>query len=229
MTMFRAINMIKGLCVALLFSTISLANADSSNEDVFTEIYKEKKFGSNSKGEAHSGGGSTLENTKVYREFLQAFLRAYRIHSVVDVGCGDWEFSQAINWKGIQYYGYDVVEFLIEQNKSRYQKKNIHFFKSDGIHDDLPPADLLICKDVLQHLPNEDILLFLQQLPKYKFCLITNDVDPATLSSTNPDIERGSFRPLDLTKPPFSINGIKSLVYKSDGIPKQVLLIKNNH
>ena len=203
------------------------ASADPSSEEIFTEIYKKKGWGTNDQGESHSGGGSTLEGTAPYRGMLQNFLRRYHIQSVVDVGCGDWEFSQAIDWSGINYYGYDVVEFLIEKNQNRFGSDYIHFFHSDGIQTDLLPADLLICKDVLQHLPNEDILVFIEQLSKFKYCLITNDVDPKTFTSSNPDIERGGFRPVDLTKPPFNLKGTKIFTYLSGTIPKQVLLIDN--
>ena len=38
-------------------------------------------------------------------ETYQQFLKDNAIRSVVDAGCGDWEFSQAIDWTGIDYKG----------------------------------------------------------------------------------------------------------------------------
>jgi hypothetical protein len=61
---------------------------------------------------------------------------------------------------------------------------------------------LLICKDVLQHLPNEIIHKFLTILPKFKFALLTND---SSLFTKNPDIEAGSWRLLNLKKYPFNL------------------------
>jgi hypothetical protein len=229
--MFHVTDTIKKLPWFILGASIFFTPilAEPSAEEVFTYMYKHKQFGKNSKGEAHSGGGSTMERTALYREFLQEFLKVFNIHSVVDMGCGDWEFSQAIDWSGIDYKGYDVVKSVINKNRKKYETDHIHFKQCDGVYEELPIADLLICKDVLQHLPNEDILAFIQQLPKFKYCLITNDVDPITETSSNPNIKRGGFRPVDLTQPPFSLKGIKILTYMSDTVPKQVLLIKSEN
>lgn len=207
-------------CLSIyMFTTLYAA---PTNEEVFTNIYDNKAWGTNDDGEAHSGGGSTLRATKLYRVFLQQFLDDKEIHSVVDIGCGDWEFSRKINWKGIKYTGYDVVKSVIKQNQKKYGSSTIKFFHGDAIYMDLPPADLLICKDVLQHLPNEDIQQLVSQLHKYKHCLITNDVNEITLSSQNFDIKRGGYRYIDLTKPPFLLAGKKILTFKSGFPMKQV-------
>jgi hypothetical protein len=91
----------------------------------------------------------------------------------------------------------------------------------------LPSADLLICKDVLQHLPNEDILLLLPQLKKFKHCLLINDVNPMSLTSDNPNCSLVGYRHLDLTKPPFNLSGQKILTFISVSFTKQILYIKN--
>jgi len=44
---------------------------------------------------------------------LQQFLKDNKIRSVVDAGCGDWGLSQALDWGGIDYKGYDIVEAVI--------------------------------------------------------------------------------------------------------------------
>jgi SAM-dependent methyltransferase len=214
------------ILISLIFSLFpSSAHAERTNEEAFTEIYQHKIWGAGADGEGSSGGGSTLHNTKLYRQFLQEFLHLYQIQSVVDMGCGDWSFSQMIDWGGIGYKGYDVVRSLIAKNHARHATETIQFFHADAIAIDLPPADLFICKDVLQHLPNTDIERLIIQLPKFKYCLITNDVNPMTMSSDNPEIPRAWSRKLDLTQPPFSLSGTKVLTYFSDSDLKQVLLI----
>ena len=81
---------------------------------------------------------------------------------------------------------------------------------------DLPKADLLISKDVLQHLRNGDIVELSKQFPKYKHCLITNDVDPSSNTSSNMDIAHiGEYRTLDLTHYPFNMAGTHIFNYKS--------------
>lgn len=194
-------------------------------EEAFTAIYNYGIWGVNAEGQGVSGSGSTLEATECYRIFLQQFLKDFQIRSVIDLGCGDWEFSQAINWDGIDYTGYDIVQSVIERDQKRFAKPNIHFVHGNAIRMDMPSADLLICKDVLQHLPNEDIFLLFRQLPKFKYCLITNDVDPATLTSPNPNIAPGQYRPVDLTQPPFYLAGYKALTYVSGPFVKQVLFL----
>ena len=199
--------------------------AENETQEVFTDIYANKAWGTNAEGEGHSGGGSTLDSTKPYRQFLQKIFKVFQIRSVVDVGCGDWEFSKAMDWEGIDYYGYDVVESVIAKNNELYENEHIHFIHANGVEEDLLEADLLICKDVLQHLSNEDILAFLEQAPKFKYCLITNDTDIGG-KNVNYQINRGESRPLDLTEPPFSVKGIKVFHYGwDDQLIKQVLLI----
>jgi SAM-dependent methyltransferase len=180
---------------------------------VFDDIYARSVWGINAEDAGTSGSGSTLEATAVYRAYLQGFLKENGIRSVVDAGCGDWEFSQAIDWSGIDYKGYDVVERVIAKDQAKYTKPNVHFFVADITTADLPEADLLLSKHVIQHLPNADVARFLKQLPKYKHVLLTNGVDPRTMSGENRDIPMGGYRPLDPTKPPFDLPGRKTLMW----------------
>ena len=186
----------------------------ATRAQAFNDIYRSATWGTNEGSGGTSGFGSMVRTTVVYRAFLEQFMKDNHIHSVVDAGCGDWEFSQVIDWSGIDYKGYDIVGSLVEQDTRKFGKPNIHFFTADIVEADLPPADLLITKDVLQHLPNADIEKFLtKQLPKYKHVLLTDGASEATLSSTNPNIEIGDYRPLDLSLPPFNIRGLKILTY----------------
>jgi SAM-dependent methyltransferase len=222
--------------VNLLLCVLTIPLWGESSQDAFTRIYKSGLWGKNNAGEGTSGEGSSLLTTESYRTFLQQFLKEMHIHSVVDAGCGDWEFSRAIKWDGIDYKGYDVVKSVIKKNKAKFSRSNIQFYHVDLLQTELPTADLLLCKDVLQHLTIEDVLLFIKQLPKFKYCLITNDVYPTTLSSHNPQIARGDYRPLDLTQPPFlfslqqyPFSLHKVLTYDGGGgVTKQALLIINN-
>ncbi len=160
-----------------------------------------------------SGDGSLLINTKGYVAFIQDFLAKNKIKSVVDMGCGDWQFSKTIDWSGIDYRGYDVVPSVIENNKRLYSAANVSFHLYSGDPKDLPAADLLIAKDVLQHLPNETISAFLPCLAKYKYALLTNCVTRGG-PTINKDIKIGEFRHLDLREPPFNLKA--SEVYTFD-------------
>ena len=189
------------------------APAPQSASAVFEHIYEAGVWGTNDAGEGTSGSGSTLESTAVYRAFLQAFMKEHDIHSVVDAGCGDWEFSKAIDWKGIDYRGYDVAAPVIAKNKAKHTASNVHFFVADIAKEELPAADLVLSKHVLQHVPNADVSSFLAQLPKYRHALLTNTVRAESHSASNVDIPVGGFRPLDPTRPPFSVAGVKALTW----------------
>jgi SAM-dependent methyltransferase len=200
-----------------------------SPEEVFTKIYEQKIWGINEEN-GRSGGGSSLKATVEYRQFLECLLKIGNIHSVVDAGCGEWEFSKKIDWSGILYIGYDVVRAIVEKDQKAYGCEHIQFVHADILSTDLPSADLLICKDLLQHLTNADIMALIAQFPKYKYCLIVNDVDKKTKSSLNRDMALGMTRTVDLTQPPFNLDAKKVFTYPVDYVGggascKQVLLI----
>ena len=81
---------------------------------------------------------------------------------------------------------------------------NINFICYDGDFDKVKDADLLICKDVLQHLDNDKISHFIANLPRFKYALISNDLLDSP--SLNVQINTGQYRPLDLRKEPFNLS-----------------------
>lgn len=212
---------------SLLYYIYSKCEDTNVYENVFTHIYNAALWGTNTQGEGFSGGGSLAKNTKEYRDYLEKFMKDHSITSVIDAGCGDWEFSRCINWTGIEYIGYDIVAHVIEKNNKIFGSSTIHFIHGNFLAIDLPEADLFICKHVFQHLDNKSILAFLPQLKKFKYCLITNEVDPKTLSSSNPNTQIGGGQKIDLSKPPFNIIGKKVLNYKIGVTVHQVFLIDN--
>ncbi|MBA2726794.1 MAG: class I SAM-dependent methyltransferase [Parachlamydiaceae bacterium] len=214
-------------CMQLVL--MGLHAEEKEAEEIFTTIYDTGYWGVNAEGIGYSGTGSTVDQARPYMKFVQDFMAKNAIKSVVDVGCGDWTFARHMNWNGIDYIGYDVVQSVIERDKERFATDNINFIFANAIETDLPSADLLICKDVLQHCNNDDIASFLLQCPKFKHCLITNDVNPDTLSSQNFPTERGGCtHAVDLTQPPFNVEGVKVLTYQAGYNIKQVLHIQND-
>lgn len=164
--------------------------------DAFERIYRDSNWG------LGSGAGSSPESTRDYVKFLTGFMRANDIRSVVDFGCGDWQFSQYMDWSGINYRGIDITRQVIRENQSRFSAPNITFEVFQDI-DLIPPCDLLICKDVFQHIPNEKISHYLSVFQnRAKFLLITNDIAP--LHFLNTEITDGGWRSIRLDLPPFS-------------------------
>jgi SAM-dependent methyltransferase len=171
---------------------------------VFDEIYKTDYWNGG------SGGGSTESGTRKYQEFLQDFLVNRSIQSIVDLGCGDWQFSKLIDWSGISYRGYDVAETVIQKNSKEYSSKNIMFdvLRNYG---QLPKADLLIMKDVLQHLDRREVTRIIEEaFPKFKFILVTNCIPPIRKifykpSMFNQDIAIGDYTFFDIRKEPYRL------------------------
>jgi SAM-dependent methyltransferase len=197
----------------------------------FEQIYAENKW------LCGSGEGSQRQHTRRYTRFLQNFLRKNMVKSVVDMGCGDWQFSQFVDWTGIDYQGFDVVSSVIEANRKKFAAPGIRFELAIGDGSDLPFADLLIAKDVLQHWSNDAIKAFLPSLKRYHYCIITNCVNPNG-ETTNEDIENGGFHYLDLRLAPFGVQAEELLSFSNNRGPigslfskpswrKRVLLIRN--
>ncbi len=127
-------------------------------QDKFTKIYDKKIWGGG------SGKGSTLFYNKNFIFFLEDFIKEKSIKSVIDLGCGDWEFSQYINWN-CEYLGIDCVETVVESNIENYQTDSIKFEHGDIFSDRTildKQCDLIILKDVLQHWDNLNIIDFIE-------------------------------------------------------------------
>lgn len=207
--------------IFLLLIAFHLA-AEDTVEKIFTEIYQAGDW--DEKGFSFSG--SQIEITRDYVSFLEDFMAKNSIKTVVDVGCGDWAFSRHIDWDGIQYIGIDIVEFVIDRNQKLFARPSITFVHANALEIELPKADLLVCKDVFQHLSNAEILKLLEKFKGYNHCLITNFIDPVTLSSSNSDILCGEIHYVDLSKPPFNVKGEKVLNFVAR-LPKQTFYIRN--
>jgi len=177
----------------------------------FDSIYADSRWGRSADGHGLSGPGSTLEATSQYRSFIEDLIRDEGVRSVVDAGCGDWSFSQHIDWGAAAYRGLDVVDVLVEKLQAAHEGPNIRFDQQD-ITDELPTADLLIVKDVLQHLPNAYIHKFIRNnlhANRYRIAVVVND---RTFDHRdNRDIRVGGFRGLDLRAEPFHLTPTEEL------------------
>ena len=201
-----------GLVAALAISYVAFdaVNRQSPLTNTFNRIYSEGTWGRDVAGKGTSGSGSTLEITREYRAYVEDFIKKHDIKSVVDAGCGDWGFSSAMDWGDATYLGVDIASDVIDTVRKRHEKGKIRFQVGD-ITEDLPAADLLISKDVLQHLSNELVHKFIAnnlRKGKFKWVILTND---RTGPRQNLDIQPGGHRPIDLAASPFSVKGLVDL------------------
>ena len=113
--------------------------------------------------------------------------------------------------KKIKYLGVDIVEDLIQENKSKYQNENIKFSAGDIVNFEVKEKyDLVIVRDLLIHLDNTDIKKILNNLKKMnvKYLAINNYE-----INKNRDVIIGQHRqvniliePYNFPKPIFSFN-----------------------
>jgi hypothetical protein len=186
----------------------------------FNEIYDKGSWAKGPDGKGTSGVGSTREITREYRAFLEDFIKSHDIKSIVDAGSGDWEFSSAVDWNHARYLGVDVSDTVVDAVKRKYANERVKFQVGD-VTQSLPSADLLICKDVLQHLSFAQVKSFIKnnlKKGKYKWALITNDRGPE-----NRDIKAGDFRPINLSAPPFSVKKLVDQPVAFDGQPEKIV------
>jgi SAM-dependent methyltransferase len=200
-----AVGLVAGLLVFFVFHAV---DRQSPLTQTFNRIYTEGVWGRDIAGKGTSGSGSTPEITREYRGYLQDFIKTHRVQSIVDAGCGDWSFSSTIDWAGARYLGVDIASDVIEAVRKKHENGNITFRVGD-ITEELPAADLLISKDVLQHLSNALVQKFIRnnlKRGKYKWVLLTND-----RGRGNADTVPGGYRAIDLAAPPFDVTGLVDL------------------
>jgi len=188
-------------------------------KDVFSNIYDKKLW------IWGSGHGSLPATTISYRNILIDVIKSNDIKTVLDYGCGDWQFSKLIDWNNLvdSYLGVDIVPSVIEK---------IQVYANDKIKFELltpdwtfPQVDLIICKDVFMHLPNSMISDLLDKMkPSSKFMLITNN------HGGNSEGILGDCRGINMKHPPWNLEGHEYEPLKEfNGITdKRTILIKNS-
>ncbi len=133
---------------------------------------------------------------------LSAFVLENKVKTVLDIGCGDWQFSRYMDWSAVEYEGLDCVAQVIETNQKQFTQDNVHFRLHDVLTNPelIPAADLYLLKDVIQHWPTADILRCLPNLlPKCKHLIVTNCRGQR---SDDSDCILGGWRQLSMSKPP---------------------------
>jgi hypothetical protein len=114
-----------------------------------------------------------------------------------------------IDLKGVDYVGYDIYE---RANWAELRQRGYRLDVLDITENETRAADLLICRDVFIHLPNDMILPTLERFRRSASLL------PTTSYTSDPSLSEGEFsnfkrmnepslhhRKLDLTLPPFNL------------------------
>lgn len=174
----------------------------ADNQDVFTKIYENQVWNDGRSDIPLSGPGSSLANAAACSTALEVFVYENDCESVLDLGCGDLTWiskTRFFNDPSVKYSGIDIVESLITSHRANYP--NNTFICKDLIdYSDFEPASIVVIRDVIFHLTNQQINLIFNNLKnKFKFIMITS-----CNNSVNSDsFDRYHFAPKNVHKEPF--------------------------
>ncbi|MGO6755255.1 glycosyltransferase [Rhizobium ruizarguesonis] len=189
----------------------SLGLVDAVNnlplKEKFSEVYTQNIFGG---VDSRSGAGSDLMQTEVIRTEIPGILQRYGVKSMLDAPCGDWFWMQHVHLGVERYIGVDIVDALIEKNRTLFAKDGVEFASVDLSKDKLPSVDLIFSRDCLVHLSYADALKILRNFKASDavYLLTTTFTD----RNSNEDLGDGFWRPLNLRLAPFNFPAPLELV-----------------
>lgn len=169
--------------------------------DALKGIFEEKYKNNSWKGrESKSGPGSSIDRNIDLIANLQAFVTDNRVRSILDCGCGDFNWMRFFNFDLVERYaGIDIVPSVISGNAA-FSDRKISFSVADITESVLTGYDLILCKDCLFHLSYTDVQAALDNFVASgaKYLVSTTFVE-----HENSDIVSGNWRPINLETEPF--------------------------
>jgi len=164
----------------------------------------------------YSGEGS--HDVKIVQPYIDAITTFLSSHNnsltICDLGCGDFNIGKHLVKNTKRYIAIDIVENLIERNKALYKSNNLEFQCLDISEDELPKADCIILRQVLQHLSNEEIQHIVESLTNYKYIILTEHIPIGDFEPNKDKIAGQGIRikqnsGVDLLKEPFHLEVIE--------------------
>lgn len=137
-------------------------------EGVFTGIYKSGLWGPHGDG---SGIGSDPSYNRAMQRHLAGLVKRYNVRSIVDVSCGAcrWQAGFLRRHPGLTYHGIDIAPPALARARANLQGvPNARVAKGDLRTARLPPCDLLLCRDTLQHMSLANIKTALDNIARTK-------------------------------------------------------------
>lgn len=166
--------------------------------DRFRSIYESGAWVMSSSQHSSSGTGSEAASTASLVTELPEMLDTLGCQTMVDVGCGDWNWMREMRLPP-HYVGVDIVEDVIDTNR-KFEREGVRFHVANAIEDPLPDADVALCREMLFHLSFQDGLAVLANIRKSaRWLIATTDPD----IWFNSDIRTGDFRRLNLQRRPY--------------------------
>jgi hypothetical protein len=153
--------------------------------------------------ESLSGPGSTITQTQFLRPELEVLLGEFGVRSLIDAPCGDFNWMRVVDLSGIDYLGVDVVPALIARNRELYGAFGYRFECADVRKDPLPPADLVLIRDLFFHFPTEDIRSTIRNVRASGIRMLLTTTFTWRSVVANGPIPNGGWRRINLQLPPF--------------------------
>ncbi|SDI57551.1 class I SAM-dependent methyltransferase [Winogradskyella thalassocola] len=143
-------------------------------KDAMQQVYDMHLWGGND-FDFYSGDGShNLKIVEPYIDSITTFLKSQNNPlTVCDLGCGDFNIGKQLTKHTKNYIAVDIVDNLIERNKALFKEDHLEFQCLDIVKDELPKADVVILRQVLQHLSNAEIQNVVEKLSNYKYVILT--------------------------------------------------------
>ena len=146
-----------------------------------------------------SGPGSNLEQTGVLRAELPGLLLRHGVTSLLDVPCGDGYWFQHVDHELDSYIGVDIVPELVKLRNEKAVSGE-RFLCLDVVSDALPAADAVMCRDLLVHLSERQVMAALRNMRASGARLLLATHFPGRV---NRDIATGDWRPINLEAAPY--------------------------
>jgi len=176
-------------------SALESLKSSPTRGNIFDDIYTNSKWGE------MSGPGSDPDYAKLWIDTVNNYLSLPQIKSILDIGFGDWRLGKNYNLEGKSYIGLEVSNAAMGISE-KYERPNVKFIFGDAVDFNFELVDLILIKDVLQHLSSENIKIILEKIfNSGQLALICND-----FTESNSDIADGSWRALNLNADPFNYN-----------------------
>lgn len=180
--------------------------------DIFSNIYHSNYW--NDK-DSVSGAGSNLEATAALRLALPPLLAELGVQTMIDIPCGDFYWFKEMDLPDIKYIGADIVPELVAFCAENYSDENHTFLIADASKRVLPPVDLILCRDMLGHLTNDDVRKVLKNFARSGTRYLLATTFPGR--DPNQDIQTGQWRPIDLEALRFGLGPAMLLVDEKCG------------
>lgn len=187
--------------------SFDLGNSKQMQQALFSSIYDYRMWRDakmeGGREESISGPGSSLANTTALRRELPVLIQDLQIESLLDAGCGDFNWMQHLDLKVKRYIGCDIVPKLVAHTQRACSGNNREFLVLDIVRDTLPKVDLILCKDVFIHFALTYILHTLENFKKSQSTYLLVTTNP--LIKENEDAPTSNYsRSLNFQLPPFN-------------------------